>query len=215
MSDHIWTQREKFTICKTCGVVQLRSGDDGPCGSKFVGPFSDEPYYCDSWGNVVQNMKAWKQDEASTSSPVLGRDFDAGVVPDLHTQEFADDWRALGKDYVDHTGPIISNNRELHDFMKMTGHVMKDQSSIVEESRGHGAFGYTKKRKKRVKVVNDGYEEVFGRKFRREKSDILDGRERQKEENADVSALHSSREKRRQGVRRIFGVGNFNPLNKR
>lgn len=141
--------------------------------------------------------KAEKEDqEGLLRRKKVDRDFDSGVVPDLHCDEGPGVW----KNYEPGVGPIIRNQAELKRYCELTGHNVKGQTHIEERHRYHD--GVASRGKKKV-VVSDGFEAVTGH-FRRDRQEILDSKRMHERGLRQEAKIQAEQEKRRQDTKKFF-----------
>lgn len=179
---------------------------------KYFWQHSDEEKREDGMIEIGPGM--WKSGSPSahgnttddvSSNPALVpsyRAFDSGCIPDLHCEEGEAVWKKLGKQYVPHVGPVITNNAELKDYMRITNHHFHDASKMVEVEERPGAFGYDRKRKRKKRDHGD-FEPTFGT-FRRDPNDFNDGKKRAREQVEIDRAAHAAKERARHKTKKYF-----------
>ena len=169
-----------------CGHVQLAPG-------RWLTAAEFEERYCQQ-----------EEDSDKVELNLAIREYDCGVVPDLHTDGAAEHWRRLGKQYVDGVGPIINSHAEERDFCRMTGHHIHGTQEIREVPLDYGLMGYQSKRTQRVKI-DHGYEARFGKHIRSEAA-IRDGMAKAQAQAKIEARARAELERLRGTGRRVFPV---------
>lgn len=149
-------------------------------GGRLFADHTHEERWEDGYAEVTPGV--WKERNGADSAVVVPglpiREFDSGVVPDLHNLEIEEAWKARGLEYVPGVGPVIRDNQELKEALEIGGFNIHGQSRMVEEKR-KGIYGYesdvlSKKRKE------SHFEPVWG-KFRRDPEHVMKNRVRREE----------------------------------
>ena len=98
------------------------------------------------------------------------REFDAGVIPDLHCAEQGEQVAAkLGIEYVPGVGPILTSLEQAERYCRETGQAPKNAVNISRRLCRRNAFGHESKRtRKQVEVDWNDRSAYLGKQRRNE-----------------------------------------------